>query len=198
MILTGSSRLFTIVKGAKQLQLSDLNPVQYNYSGAAAVADRSSSGLLPVGSYQLCYTLVEQSSKNIMPALEECLPVEIAPLSPPQLNMPANTDTISTLYPVFQWIPPAPLSLFTDLNYELVLVEMYKGQQALDAVQKNAPIYQQYYIRNMVLPYPLVCQSAGSRKNLCLAGHCKKRQQLHRKNRKLEFYRTQCRKTAGC
>jgi Domain of Unknown Function (DUF928) len=153
-VLTGASRLFTIIKGAKQLQLADMSPVQYNYSGSAALTDRSSNGLLPIGNYQLCYTLIEQSDKNTLPAMEECLPVEIAPLSPPQLNAPANSDTVTTLYPIFQWIPPAPLNLFNDLNYELLLVEMNKGQQATDAIQKNTPVYQQGFIKNMFFAYP--------------------------------------------
>ena len=153
-ILTGTSRLFTLVKGARQLQQGDVNPVQYNYSSSDALTDRNSNGLLPVGSYQLCYTLIEQSGKNGLPALEECLPAEIAPLSPPQLNTPANADTLSTVYPTFQWIPPAPLNMFSDLNYEIILTELNKGQQAADAVQKNTPLYRQNFIKNMFLVYP--------------------------------------------
>jgi len=153
-VLTGASRLISINKGARQLQMNDVSPVQYNYGSAAVLTDRASNGMLPVGSYQVCYTIIEQTTKNSLPATDECIPVEVAPLSPPLLNAPADNDTIATRSPLFQWIPPAPLSMFSNLNYEFVLVEVAKGQNVNDAIQKNTPIYYQSAIRNMFLAYP--------------------------------------------
>ncbi len=158
-VLTGASRLFTIGKGARQLQINDVNPVQYNYGNAAALTDRSNNGLLPIGSYQVCYTLIEQSNKSSLPSTEECIPVEIEPLSPPLLNAPANKDTVTTTAPMFQWIPPAPLTMFSDLNYDFILAEVIKGQSINEAIQKNTPIYYQNTIKTMFLAYPSSAKS---------------------------------------
>ena len=152
-VLNGSSRVFTLTKGVRQLQVADLGPVQYDYA-SSEITDHVVNGLLPVGEYQVCYTLFEQSGKNMLPAIEQCMPVEITPLSPPQLNNPQKGDTLSNRYPQFQWIPPAPMNMFSDLNYELLLVEINKGQSTAEAIQKNTPLFHQYAIRNMFFPYP--------------------------------------------
>lgn len=153
-VLTGTSRLVSLSKGARQLRINDLSPVQYNYTSADMISDRTSNGLLPIGRYQVCYTLILLDiHKNGLPAQEECIPAEVQPLNPPQLSYPANKDTIITNYPLMQWLPPAPINLFNDLNYQLVLVEINKGQNVNDAVQKNTPIYTQDRIKDLFLNY---------------------------------------------
>jgi len=152
-VLNGSSRMFTLSKGVRQLQVADLGPIQYEY-GNSELTDHDGNGLMPFGEYQICYTLFEQSGKTMLPATEQCITVEVSPLSPPQLNMPQKGDTLSGKYPQFQWIPPAPLNMFTDLNYELLLVEVNKKQSPQEAIQKNAPLFHQYGLRDMFLPYP--------------------------------------------
>jgi hypothetical protein len=153
-ILTGTSRPLTLTKGARQLRISDVGPVQYNYTSADMVTDRTSNGLLPIGRYQVCYTLIlVDAHKSGLPAQEECIPAEVQPLNPPQLNYPANKDTITTNYPVLQWLPPAPINLFSDLNYQLILVELNKGQNVNDAIQKNTPIYTQDRVKDLYFNY---------------------------------------------
>jgi hypothetical protein len=72
---------------------------------------------------------------------EDCIPVEVQPLSPPLLNTPADAAAIETAYPQFSWLPAVPLNLFSNLNYDLVLVEVLPGQTKGDAIQKNLPLY---------------------------------------------------------
>jgi hypothetical protein len=154
-ILTATSRLFTVIKGAKQLRINDVSPVEYNYGISSAFNDRTPNGLLPLGRFQLCYTLlINDVAKTDLPVSEDCQTVEIQPLSPPQLNYPANKDTITTRYPTFQWLPPAPYNMFNNLNYEIMLVEVNPGQNAYDAVQKNAPLYMQGRIKDLVYQQP--------------------------------------------
>ncbi|MES1249175.1 MAG: hypothetical protein ABUL46_00750, partial [Chitinophaga rupis] len=57
-VLTASTVPFLLNKGAKQMQAKDLSPIQYSYNGPATNADRDPNGLLPAGTYQACYSVV--------------------------------------------------------------------------------------------------------------------------------------------
>lgn len=150
-VLTGTTLPFMLDKGAKQIQAKDLGPIQYTYSGPAVLGDRDPNGLLPVGSYQACYTLV--SSEKALISLENCIQLVVDPLSPPLLNTPADEGRIYTPNPQFTWLPPTPSRIFSDLSYTLVLVEVLPGQGKADAVEQNIPLYNGGLVRDLYLNY---------------------------------------------
>ena len=151
-VLTGSSIPFLLVKGARQLQSKDLGPIQYTYNLPAFNADRDPNGFLPAGAYQACYTVVNTEKGN--PQVENCIQLNVDPLSPPLLNTPADEGSLYTAYPQFTWLPPTPPGLFTDLSYLLVLVEVLPGQGKADAIQQNIPVYSAGFIKNLYMNYP--------------------------------------------
>ena len=153
-LLNGKSRTILLQKGATQLREDDFAPVQYNFSGGYATPDRNVGDLLIAGSYYICYALISAEPKVEALLSEECVNADVEPLSPPQLITPADTSMIETNYPSFNWIPPAPAAMFTDLKYEILIVEIKKGQNAYDAIQRNAPIYIQRYLNTPFLLYP--------------------------------------------
>lgn len=151
-LLTATTRIFTLPKGAKQLRYNDVLPVRYNQlSGDIA---NNNNNFLPVGSFTACYTFYDTHLKDAVPIGEECISIESGPLTPPQLNLPADNAQIETAYPQFSWIPPAPLTMFKNINYELYLVEIKKGQSAEEAIRKNLPVYSQRGIKNIANNYP--------------------------------------------
>lgn len=158
-ILTGISGPFTLSKGAKQIKEADLEPVQYNYSGPNTSLSGSAAELLVAGKYRVCYTLMMNDNKTGLPVSEACVPVEIEPLAPPRLITPADTSWVESQYPGFTWLPPSPAAMVPQLHYEILLVEMKKGQNAYDAIQKNTPIYMQRNLSTAFLLYPSSAQS---------------------------------------
>lgn len=150
-VLTGTTLPFMLDKGAKQIQAKDLGSIQYTYNGPAVLSDRDPNGLLPVGSYQACYTVV--SGEKNRPTVENCIQLVVDPLSPPLLNTPADEGKVYTTYPQFTWLPPTPAGIFSDLSYALVLVEVMPGQGKADAIEQNIPIYSGGLIRNLYLNY---------------------------------------------
>lgn len=151
-VLTGISRSIQLAAGAKQLQLKDVVPVEYEY--LLPVADRRENALLPPGNYNVCYSVVIMGDKTEHPVAEDCVNFIVEPVSPPMLNTPANDALVSTPLPQFTWIPPTPLNLFTDLNYDLLLVEVYPNQSAEEAVQINIPVYRVAGLRQPFINYP--------------------------------------------
>ena len=158
-VLTGISGPITIAKGVKQLKESELEPVQYSYSGLNISLTGNAAGMLIAGKYMVCYTLITNDNKTGLPVLKECVPVEIEPLAPPQLITPADTSWVESHYPSFTWLPPSPAAMVPQLHYEILLVEIKKGQNAYDAIQKNTPVYIDRYLSTAFLLYPSSAQS---------------------------------------
>src|SRR6185295_7309435 len=67
--------------------------------------------------------------------------INIAPLSPPVLNSPADRSILQTPYPQFTWMPPTPVQMFDNLNYEITVSEILEGQSPMDAIRYNTPVY---------------------------------------------------------
>lgn len=151
-ILTGISRSVLLGRGAKQLQLSDVAPVQYEYLSSAV--DRDVNGLLSAGNYLACYSVIAEGEKIGELTSEDCIPFTVEPISPPLLNSPADQAVLDMRIPQFTWLPPAPLTIYNDLNYELILAEVRPGQSALEAIQQNMPMFRVNHNRNLFVNYP--------------------------------------------
>jgi hypothetical protein len=150
-VLTAITLPILLNKGARQIQAKDLGAINYTYNGPAALIDHDPNGMLPAGTYQACYSIVN-GVKGVMLA-ETCIQVAVDPLSPPLLNTPHDEDSIYTAYPQFTWLPPAPVSVFSDLSYDLVLVEVLPGQGKADAIEENIPVYSGGFMTNPYLNY---------------------------------------------
>lgn len=142
--------------GTTILNSSQLMPIQYNSQiGGMGNTDMDQNGFLPPGSFLICYTFNSDSSAKVrLP--QECIVVDIEPLSPPQLIVPEDQSTIdSTAFPQFSWTPPAPLNIFNDLKYDLNIVQINAGQIATDAIQLNIPQFFQQDLSATSIVYPM-------------------------------------------
>lgn len=153
-VLTAISGKFIIAPGAQVLQPQYLQPIQYTY-GAGIALDQSPNGVLPAGQYLVCYQLftIDHSYQNLV--ADDCVQLEVEPLSQLMLSFPDNGDTLETNSPTFNWIPPAPLAMFSNLNYDFLLSEVLNGQSPTDAVQRNLPFHNTNTIQQPNLQYPL-------------------------------------------
>lgn len=144
VVLSATTGTFILGRGTKVLRANEIQPIAYNYSLPDMIKN-----YLPMGSYVVCYQLLETGVKE-NPLTEECVRINIDPLSPPMLNQPANKSEISTAYPQFSWIPPAPFEMFTSLTYDLLVTEVIEGQNPVEAIEMNAPVY---YKTNLLQPF---------------------------------------------
>lgn len=135
-VLTATTGQFQISPGAKQLNASLLIPVQYNYMSGNSF--NRSDDFLPIGDYTACYRLTA-NSKNLV--AEECASFDVEPLSPPMLINPADSSKLNVQPSQFSWIAPAPMNLFSRLQYEVLITEILPGQKAEEAMQQNLPFY---------------------------------------------------------
>lgn len=134
-VLTATTGQFSVASGARQLNASFLMPIQYSYI-SSSVNSRNDE-FIPIGDYTACYRLT--AGKNII--AEECISFDAEPLSPPMLISPADSSALETAPSQFTWIPPAPMNLFSRLQYEVMITEILPGQKPEEAIQQNLPFY---------------------------------------------------------
>ena len=152
-VMTATTRPVLLTKGTNAIDIKMVAPVQYTYLSPAFNVDRDPNGFLPVGDYKACY-IIAQPTHAANSLAEDCIPVEVHPLSPPQLNSPADTSTVPTAYPQFSWLPPTPVNLFSNLTYDMLIVKVLPGQGPNEAIQQNIPVYNIGNYRDAVNVYP--------------------------------------------
>lgn len=151
-VMTAYSRPITLTKGIKQIRTADASPIDYAFVSPAF--NRLADQFLPLGNYRACYTVYSGDKGAEITMTEDCIAIEVQPLAPPQLTLPTDSASIQTFYPQFSWLPPAPLTLFNDLNYELLLTEVRTDQTAESAIQENIPLYNARRLSTMITSYP--------------------------------------------
>lgn len=137
-ILTAFTREFVLPKGIKQIRPSDIGLVTYNVVNSSYPVDASPNGLLPIGVFNVCYSVVSSFKHERFG--EVCETIEVEPLSPPVLVLPYDQDLLDVSRPQFTWTPPAPINLFNRLSYDLLLVEVLPTQTPSDAIISNIPL----------------------------------------------------------
>lgn len=148
-VLSAAGRNFAMGKGVKVLNIRDVQPLQYNF-----LASELSGSFIPLGTYIACYRLYINDAKGPQPLGDECVRMNIAPLSPPLLNTPANGAVLEQGYPQFTWLPPGPADMFSNLNYDLLVTEINTGQSPQEAILYNLPIYSGNNLRQAYQVYP--------------------------------------------
>lgn len=134
-----SSPVIILPQGLKRVSFMDQSPLTFNTTSLGFAADRPMNNPLPVGDYQVCYRLIENNSKQQILAYE-CIRVESEALSPPQLILPEQGASLIDPRPALSWTPPAPVHLFTALEYGVRIVPLYHNQSPQEAMQRNIPV----------------------------------------------------------
>lgn len=151
-VLVGRSSPVKLSKGPKLFTESEISPINYTSSNTQFTMD--ATGLLPAGLYQACYRVFSTEVHKKDPLSEECIAIDVEALSPPLLNLPADSSLLTVKYPQFVWLPPTPISIFPDLQYDFILTEVLPRQSSQEAVQRNIPLYSTSALKESTLIYP--------------------------------------------
>lgn len=151
-LLEASSGMLLIPAGAKRVMYNDLAPLSFQLATPGYGMEAKLNQPLPVGEYLVCYRLVEVGGKNEVLA-NECVKVLSEPLSPPQLIQPEDGSAVMDARPVLVWTPPAPVTMFSSLMYNIVVSPLYAQQSPQEAMQRNQPVLVTQASSNSIL-YP--------------------------------------------
>ena len=163
-VFTGTSRIINLPRGVKPIQPGDVMPITYNAGNPGYAVDPNPDGFLPIGIFNICYTVTKVNIDAPEQLSEECVTLEVEPLSPPQLIIPADSEHVELTRPFFAWMPPAPMNSYSTLFYDWILVEVQATQSAADAIQQNVPVFTQQSVQNTTLQYPLSIPELDSSK----------------------------------
>lgn len=148
-VLSASSGTVLLSKGIKVLNNGAVQPVLYNYDVA-----EFSGIFLPIGTYIACYQVYKMQGEDQVPLSNQCITFSVDPLSPPLLSFPNDQARVESPYPSFVWMPPAPLDMFSNLSYDILVTEVAEGQSAAEAIEYNTPTYSNYGLTQPTDNYP--------------------------------------------
>lgn len=163
-VFTGTSRTFILPRGTKQLLPGDVQPVTYTAGNPGYPVDPDPNGFLPIGVFNICYSVIKINSDAPEQLTEDCITMEVEPVSPPQLIIPSDSEYVEFTRPFFAWMPPMPVNSFSSTLYDWVLVEVQATQSAADAIQQNVPVFTQQNLPVTSLQYPLSMPELDSSK----------------------------------
>lgn len=153
-VLSASTNTINLPQGSRLLQYIELLPITYTVLNSNYNVNPASNGFLPVGNFNVCYQVMTHGVESFQAVSEECVSIEIEPLSPPYLILPADESEIEQERPFFSWLPPNPVSLFNNLSYSFRLVEVLPNQRSSEAVQQNMPLVSQQVVTGNTFNYP--------------------------------------------
>lgn len=163
-VFKGTSRMIILPRGNRQVHQGDVMPITYEAGNPGYTVDPNPDGFLPIGVFNICYAIIRVNNDAPEQLTEECITLEVEPLSPPQLIIPSDSEHVEFTRPFFAWMPPAPVNAYSTMLYDWILVEVQPTQSAADAIQQNIPVYTQQNNMQTTLQYPLSMPELDSSK----------------------------------
>jgi hypothetical protein len=145
---------FLISQGVTTINRIAFSKSRFYFGSTAASRILNQTQRLPEGEYEYCFELNTTIEKSTQPGgyYENCFTNVIAPPSPLLLIDPADGDEICNKRPNFSWQAPVPYR--ADSRYRLLLVQLQKNQQPIEAITNNIPIVHQSNLTSSLLLYP--------------------------------------------
>lgn len=148
----GESNPIMVMTGAPQLiqnnNMINWGNVKYDKSIEQIAVQ---TGRLPEGEYTACVEIKDMNGITLVS--RQCRDFQITYPATPSLVYPANNDSLTNKFPVFQWTPcivPAGYNL----HYSFRLVEVLTGQAPFQAINANAPQFENKNVPATNLSYP--------------------------------------------
>lgn len=145
---------FLINLGVTTINRQAFSKSRFYFGNTTASRILNQTQRLPEGEYEYCFELNTTIEKSTQPGgyYENCFTHAIAPASPLLLIDPVDGDETCNKRPTFTWQAPIPYR--TEGRYRLILVQLQKGQQPIEAITNNIPIVHQSNLSSSLLLYP--------------------------------------------
>jgi hypothetical protein len=111
--------------------------------------------VLPEGVFEYCVTITAGTApkEHVQEGFEECLYHRSADLFLINLIDPPNKDSLKEYHPMLSWI--ANYSFSTELSYRIRVAEIKQGQNAVNAILRNQPVYSENNLVQNTAVYPV-------------------------------------------
>lgn len=126
---------------------------KFSPNNVATRLNLNANSFLPAGVYRIKLSIIDEVSGEELADYDD--EHEVILISPPFLVSPADESVIETVNPLLIWSPPLPLDpRGPQVYYDLKLTEVLSGQNPMDAIQRNFPLFKQDGLTQVNVLYP--------------------------------------------
>jgi hypothetical protein len=108
---------------------------------------------LPAGTLQYCVSITGAGGEGVAEGVQDCIFGKTDDIFLINLVEPEHKAKIYELNPMLTWLANSPYA--SSLTYRLKLVPLKKGQNAINAIRRNNPIYEEKGLTQISLNYPI-------------------------------------------
>lgn len=108
---------------------------------------------LPEGTFQYCVQVTGLGGEALQELVEDCVFGRNEDLFLINLVDPEDKAELYELNPMLSWVANHPIA--SALSYKIKVVEMKKGQNTVNAVKRNNPVYEEQGLMQMSINYPI-------------------------------------------
>lgn len=145
---------YQLQAGTNAIDRSLVNP-QWQFSSPSLRDLFFTYNTLPEGTYEYCVTVTPSTVLPETPAIpfDECLFHRADGVFIINLVDPPNNAKLQEFNPALSWV--ANYSLSNELNYRIRIAEVKQGQNAVNAVMRNQPLYDEKNLSQNTIIYPV-------------------------------------------
>ncbi|MCW3123057.1 MAG: hypothetical protein JWQ38_2549 [Flavipsychrobacter sp.] len=128
---------------------------QWQFSNSALKELFFTHKILPEGTFEYCINIIPttRSPENVAAGFEECMFKRASDIFLINLVDPENKAKLKEFNPDLTWM--ANYLVSNELTYRIRVAEIKKGQNPVNAVMRNQPVYQESSLMQNAIVYPV-------------------------------------------
>jgi hypothetical protein len=145
---------YSLKQGINVIHPDDIHP-QWQFSSSALQELFTSYKILPEGTYEYCVTVTPANvpKESTTGLFTECLYHRSQDIFLINLINPENKAKLIEYNPMLSWI--ANYSFSNELTYRVRVAEIKQGQNPVNAVMRNQPVYEESNLMQNSVVYPV-------------------------------------------
>lgn len=145
---------YSLLEGINTFSPDFVNPT-WQFSSSALQEIFFSYNVLPSGTFEYCITITPDNTmaENDKPVYEECLYHRNNDVFLINLVDPIDKSKLTEFNPLLAWI--ANYSFSNELTYRIRVAEIKQGQNPINAIMRNQPVYDEKGLMSNSITYPV-------------------------------------------
>lgn len=154
-LVEATSVTFTLPQtlAPKIVNAASISPIDLKKYSSEVDDAFKTTGSLPSGKYNICIYAYSAGTNTVLS--QYCLDIEVLQTVKGELISPRDMDDLKMLLPIFNWMPPSPITPGNIVTYEINIVEILERQTAYYAISANPYIYSKKNISTGLFQYPI-------------------------------------------
>lgn len=149
---TSSKFVLPTLLSPKLIDAASISPIDLKKNSSEVDDAFKTTGSLPSGKYNIC--IYVYSTSNVLLS-QYCTDIEVLQTIKGDLISPRDMEDIKIPLPIFNWMPPSPITPGNNVTYEINIVEILERQTAIYAMSANPFVYSKNNIANGIFQYPV-------------------------------------------